>query len=122
MVVFLLSGLWHGANWTFVIWGTLNGLCIALEMIAGKSSGGGRRWPRIFLTFNLISLGWIFFRAKSISDAFYILRHLIPDFIGPDLANLVQQLGASTAYQFNFITTAPGTSSAEHSSNNRPRF
>ncbi len=97
LVVFLLSGLWHGANWTFVIWGALNGLFIAAERFAGPAAESGRwhKIVRIFFTFNLISLGWVFFRAKNVTEAFYILRNILPGFIGPDLLNLMRHVGWS---------------------------
>ena len=82
MVVFVLSGLWHGANWTFIVWGALHGFYI----IAGKYKKyiGVKYFkdiqislPRIFRmisVFLLVSFGWIFFRARNISDAFKIIR------------------------------------------------
>jgi len=79
LATFLLSGLWHGANWTFVAWGAFHGLLIVLARTAGKAV----RLPRaagILLTFHLVVLGWIYFRATSLSDAHYILGRL---FMGP---------------------------------------
>jgi D-alanyl-lipoteichoic acid acyltransferase DltB (MBOAT superfamily) len=89
-VVFLLSGLWHGASWTFVIWGGLHGLYIILEQ-AGRGL-----WPKLtahlrpttfpalptilgsLLTFLLICLTWLFFRANTVADAFLLLSRLFP--------------------------------------------
>lgn len=84
MVTFLVSGLWHGANWTFVIWGGLHGLLLVLET---ASSGLRHRllgamqqgWPRLYggcclaLTFALVTLAWVFFRAKNLDDALFIV-------------------------------------------------
>jgi alginate O-acetyltransferase complex protein AlgI len=93
MLVFTVSGLWHaglgyGVGWTFLVWGALNGAYVW----AGIASAPlwrrlGTSWPRvassralaalrILLTFHLIALGWIFFRARSIEDAVRILRKL----------------------------------------------
>lgn len=74
MVTFLVSGLWHGANWTFVIWGGLNGLFQVTETaIFGKrlrqGSTGWKRWGRIVVTFLLMTVAWTFFKANSIMDA-----------------------------------------------------
>lgn len=92
MVTFLISGLWHGANWTYVIWGGLNGLYLIIEFILTKPFTNVvntlkiNRFPFIlnvfkgFVTFNLICLTWVFFRAKTVSDAFYIITHLFKDF------------------------------------------
>lgn len=79
MVVFLVSGLWHGANWTFVIWGALHGAYLVCErFLAGRPSHprGIARWLRIAATFNLVTLAWIFFRANSVQQAFQVLRGL----------------------------------------------
>ena len=87
LIVFVVSGLWHGANWTFVFWGLLNGLFFLPLMFAGSNRrnldtvAAGKLLPstreaaQILLTFGLTCLAWIFFRAESISHAFdYIVR------------------------------------------------
>ncbi|MGH7782382.1 MAG: MBOAT family O-acyltransferase [Candidatus Binatia bacterium] len=88
MVVFSISGLWHGANWTYVIWGALNGLYLVSSILTTKSrqaalraSGLGRlpgvhRAFGIFCTFHLILLSWVFFRADSAERAFSILSRI----------------------------------------------
>ena len=87
MVVFLLSAFWHGGNWTFLVWGALNCIFIIIEYfykkyiyplsvpVYNKKSIKARLtyYSKVFLTFNLISLGWVFFKAKNISDAGYII-------------------------------------------------
>lgn len=90
MVVFLISGLWHGANWTFVAWGGLHGLYLVLETISRDQRlhwverlGLNNRSAllttlTIFLIFNLTCLAWIFFRANTIGDAVLLIRHLTP--------------------------------------------
>lgn len=87
-LTFLISGIWHGARWTFIVWGALNGLYILVSIwtrnIRKKlcASLGLERWPRlhasiqIAITFSLVCFGWIFFRANSLRDAFYVIRHL----------------------------------------------
>lgn len=86
--VFLLSGLWHGANWTYVIWGALNGAYLIGSILTTKiryrivKSLGLDRIPefhkiiQVGITFSLICFSWIFFRANSLSDAMYIVTHL----------------------------------------------
>jgi D-alanyl-lipoteichoic acid acyltransferase DltB (MBOAT superfamily) len=92
LIVFVVSGLWHGANWTFVIWGALNGIYLLLEIISGanKRNPAGKPWLsncwRMVWTFSLTNLAWIFFRANTVQDAFYILLHL-PDGFGSLFAN-----------------------------------
>ncbi|HEV2705048.1 MAG TPA: MBOAT family O-acyltransferase [Pyrinomonadaceae bacterium] len=90
---FLVSGLWHGANWTYVVWGALNGFYLIAEIQAQRLTGGNmlRRltgtvweWPvravQVGVTFALVCFAWIFFRANSLADAFYIVTHLFDGF------------------------------------------
>lgn len=83
LVVFLLSGLWHGANWTFVVWGALNGVYLVVERLLGASDRKPARarglWqtlPRMALTFHLVLLSWVFFRADDVHTAFVVLRKI----------------------------------------------
>jgi D-alanyl-lipoteichoic acid acyltransferase DltB (MBOAT superfamily) len=83
--VFLISGLWHGADWTFVVWGALNGLyliaAIVLQPLKDRMTRLLRldRMPAlnravgIFTTFALVCLAWVFFRANNVEDAFMIV-------------------------------------------------
>jgi D-alanyl-lipoteichoic acid acyltransferase DltB (MBOAT superfamily) len=64
MITMLLGGLWHGANWTFVVWGGLHGLFLAVERAIG-----GRVAPGRIVTFHLVCGTWIFFRAPSLDGA-----------------------------------------------------
>lgn len=75
MITFLVSGLWHGANWTFVVWGGLHGLAQVLEKLLDK---GKRKLPalRCIGVFLFCCITWVFFRAESFSDAFYLLSAL----------------------------------------------
>lgn len=71
-VTFLISGLWHGANWTFIAWGALNGLYLIAEVLVHRKNRKGI--INVLLTFVLINFTWIFFRANSIDNAFYIIK------------------------------------------------
>jgi len=96
-VVFLISGLWHGANWTFLIWGALHGTYLVMSLVTKSSrtkiikSIGLNQFPlllrflRVFVVFNLVSFAWIFFRAQNVKDAFHVATHL---FAGINLAEL----------------------------------
>lgn len=88
MVVFLASGLWHGAAWTYVIWGAIHGIFRVLGQITWKPRNHllakiGIRpdhpvlvWIRRFNTFVLVSFAWIFFRANSVADAFWLVKNI----------------------------------------------
>ncbi len=76
-IVFLLSGLWHGASWNFIIWGAYHGFFLVIERsffqkVLSKI-GGFASTP---LTFLLIAIGWVFFRIEKVSDAFTYIKKL----------------------------------------------
>jgi len=74
---FLLGGLWHGAGWTFIFWGTLHGLALMIHR-AWKSFGFAmNKYLAWFITFNFVNLTWIFFRAKEWSDAIKVIKGLL---------------------------------------------
>ncbi len=81
-LTFLVSGLWHGASWTFIIWGALHGLYIMIEnmlklQVIGKTKVSFlERIIRIFIVFLLVDFAWIFFRANNLNEAFYIVRNI----------------------------------------------
>ncbi|HXS36031.1 MAG TPA: MBOAT family O-acyltransferase [Flavipsychrobacter sp.] len=89
-IVFVVSGLWHGANWTFIIWGALHGCFIVLGLIIQKISPKKFAVPgfiNVLITFVLVSFAWIFFRANNIHDAFTVARSILiwkkgPFFVG----------------------------------------
>ena len=88
MITFLVSGLWHGANWTFVVWGGLHGLFQIIEKALGidpKGKYANARWMtsfkslRILVTFSLVTFAWIFFRMPTVTDAFYFIGKIFTD-------------------------------------------
>jgi D-alanyl-lipoteichoic acid acyltransferase DltB (MBOAT superfamily) len=86
-LTFLVSGLWHGANWTFVIWGALHGIYIVIENLfklqvkKDQKIGWFNRFMRTFIVFVLVDFAWIFFRANNVTEAFYIVTNIF-DFGG----------------------------------------
>ena len=81
MITFVLSGLWHGANWTFVAWGFLHGLYLVIAQVAAPFTARLTKLPALLktaVTFSLITYAWIFFRANKLADAWYIATHLLP--------------------------------------------
>ena len=80
MLTMLLGGLWHGANWNFIIWGGYHGGLLAAERLAGVDPHRPVAWywriPRAWLTCLLAAIGWVFFRAGSLPDARYVLGQM----------------------------------------------
>jgi len=87
IITFLFSGIWHGVGWGFIIWGALHGFYMAISVLFRPltkkvfkrfniEKNRFFRVVRIFITFNLVSFSWIFFRAKNLVDASYIITHL----------------------------------------------
>ena len=76
-VVFLLSGLWHGASWNFVVWGAYHGVWLVLERIGlGKFYEKIGKIPSVILTFIIVTVGWALFRIENLSDAFTFISRL----------------------------------------------
>lgn len=112
IITFLVSGLWHGANWTFVLWGGIHGVCQVIEKTAKEA------WTAYFekkgasaqimvngkdkvlkavgticstvLTFCIVSYAWMFFRANSITEAWYIAQNMFTDL---SLSSALMQMG-----------------------------
>lgn len=87
IITFLVSGLWHGANWTFVAWGGIHGIAQVVEnaLVVKKyhESKGILRWRRIIFVFGFCSFAWIFFVSNSIGDAFYVILHMLNGISSP---------------------------------------
>ena len=80
MITFLVSGLWHGANYTFIIWGGIHGLGQVAENLTvpkdKRESKGVLRWCRMAAVFVFCSVAWVFFASQSLDDALYVIPHL----------------------------------------------
>lgn len=88
MIVFVVSGFWHGANWTFMAWGFLHGLYLIVALLAAPLlsylEGKGVGWKsrlisgvKVFVTFHLVVLAWVYFRAETVTDAHLILGKVL---------------------------------------------
>lgn len=85
-IIFIVSGFWHGANWTFIVWGALNAIYFLPLLLANKNRqhinvvAYHKKWPsikvflNIILTFGLTTLAWIFFRSENITHAFQYIK------------------------------------------------
>ncbi|PYR26820.1 MAG: hypothetical protein DMF98_07850 [Acidobacteria bacterium] len=95
LLVFLVSGFWHGANWTFIVWGLLHGVLYLVysrawpdsQRLAVQTPGGTSFVPsissllQIAMTFFLTCVAWVFFRAPSVTDGLVILRKIVSDVV-----------------------------------------
>jgi alginate O-acetyltransferase complex protein AlgI len=88
----LFGGLWHGADWTFVVWGAYHGLLLAAERIVdrGRAVTGLARGPRTVLTFLAVMVGWVFFRSRGIHDVSVVLRQMVSPFSGASMLGPAQ--------------------------------
>lgn len=99
-IVFLLSGFWHGASWTFIFWGALHGFYLIVAIITESwrtkinYTLKINLFPKIFKTIQviitccLVAFAWIFFRANNLNDAFYISSNLFTD-LGVDISAIM---------------------------------
>lgn len=97
MTVFVISGVWHGASWTYIIWGFIHGVILVAERIGQRMkalpvlswlNGGGRTaaWTTRIVTFHIVLLSWVFFRASYVQDALHITTQILRDLGDVNLA------------------------------------
>lgn len=77
MIVFTLSGLWHGADWTFVVWGMMHGIMMVIERILGQKLERIPRAVRFIYTFGFVNCAWVFFRADNFEDALNVFKRIL---------------------------------------------
>lgn len=87
MVTFLASGLWHGADWTFIIWGGMHGLALSAEKIfipeKCQRAAGLAKVLNIVVVFCFCTFAWVFFASDSLKDAIYIVKHVFDGILDP---------------------------------------
>ena len=74
LIVYLLSGIWHGADWSFIVWGMMHGIALCLYRLFGKSWDKLPAFIKVFFTFIFVTVAWVFFRAEDLSQAFGFLK------------------------------------------------
>ncbi|TDV40743.1 MBOAT family O-acyltransferase [Actinophytocola oryzae] len=86
LIIFVLTGFWHGANWTYLVWGLYHGALLIIERgfhLDGAPSSRGRAVARRALTLLLVVVGWVFFRSADLPQALTMIGNmLLPDFTG----------------------------------------
>jgi alginate O-acetyltransferase complex protein AlgI len=97
LIIFVATGFWHGANWTFLVWGLFHGALMLIERVGGWGTVTATGPVLVFrraLTFLLVVIGWVFFRAASMSEALTMLRHMfvpsgfgLPEAVSVSLTN-----------------------------------
>ncbi len=98
IVVFLVSGLWHGANWNFVIWGAINGVYLVFGKIVGHRIKI-HSFLKIFICFHLVTFSWIFFRIESFTKSLSIIKRILDlDFHSYDLGAPLYDLFLGTFF------------------------
>ncbi len=109
-ITMLLGGLWHGAGWTFVVWGLLHGIYLVinhlLRHVLGKRTGWGWQAAGFVVTFLAVAVAWVFFRATSIDAALAMLQGLAQAFTAP------QHLPAAVSGTVLVITSQPDEAAA----------
>ena len=99
MLTMLLGGLWHGANWTFVIWGAIHGLGLSAERLGRPRNGRSPAsrpvaiWTQRGVTFAIVCFAWVFFRATSISDALRMISDISISGARPELGTAAVLIG-----------------------------
>jgi alginate O-acetyltransferase complex protein AlgI len=75
----LLGGLWHGANWTFIVWGGVHGVALCINHLTARTFKRQLlpRWLAIVATFHIVAFAWVFFRAPDLATAFKVLLGLV---------------------------------------------
>jgi alginate O-acetyltransferase complex protein AlgI len=95
-ITMLLAGLWHGASFTFLIWGIFQGFCLILERILGiDKMNYSNVWSKIismFITFNVLSIGWIYFRSENLLKANEILKKILSGHIFRGIETLKNEI------------------------------
>lgn len=111
-ITFLISGLWHGADWTYVVWGGLHGIYqiaedIFRQLFAKKSKNNAlKAMGKGILTFAAVDFAWLFFRADSVGEAFGLLGRIFTDFGLSDLLNREMAIGMGMEIADIFVLAA----------------
>lgn len=78
-VTFLVSGVWHGANWTFIVWGCMHGICQIIEKMLNQQRcryGFAGKTVKVLITFLVVNFAWIFFRMPTLGDACGVIARI----------------------------------------------
>ena len=102
LLTFLVSGFWHGASWTFILWGGLHGVFMVIERLLGKRREAIPKPIRIFATFMIVNVLWVLFRAENIGQTMEIYKGMTA-FSNIDLAQLDAVMGHTANINFPVV-------------------
>ena len=112
LIVFLLSGFWHGASWNFVVWGLFHGICMVGSMCIARIRKDKKRiLPPVIgwlVTMTLVNISWIFFRTPSISDACRILMQVFVNPLGGGISEMLSAFGIQGVKALRLLVVLPG--------------
>ncbi|NMD37275.1 MAG: MBOAT family protein [Christensenellaceae bacterium] len=118
MLVFIVSGIWHGANWTFLLWGLLHGIYQVIGKISRKPKDkllsklkiSKNAWyykvSARFITFCSVAIAWVFFKANTVQDAFYIFKEVIKAIPRIAQTNMPRLFLGRSIYFYDFVIGA----------------
>ena len=95
LLTFLIGGIWHGAGWTFILWGALHGVALIIQRVWKKTGLRMHNLLAWFITFNFVNIAWVFFRAESFENAIHVLMGLFGfnGVVWPDFMKALLSLG-----------------------------
>ena len=112
LIVFLLSGFWHGASWNFVVWGLFHGICMVGSICIARIRKGKKRiLPPVIgwlVTMMLVNVSWIFFRTPSISDSCQILMQVFVNPLGGGISETLSAFGIQGVKALRLLVVLPG--------------
>lgn len=112
LIVFLLSGFWHGASWNFVVWGLFHGVCMVGSICIARIRKGKKRiLPPVIgwlVTMMLVNVSWIFFRTPSISDACQILMQVFVNPLDGGILETLSAFGIQGVKALRLLVVLPG--------------
>lgn len=100
MIIFFVSGFWHGAGWTFIVWGLLHGVASVINRFWTRAGFTMNKYLAWFITFMFVNAAWVFFRAPNMDVAFHVLKAMI----GMNGVALPQQLYDALNISWNLPT------------------
>lgn len=109
-ITFFISGIWHGANWTFVLWGAIHGFGLIFENVFSIPKFSSSNFIKKIWIFTIVCFGWIFFRSNTVTDAFEIISDIFSfqNYSLNQLSLYVIPISKNTVFSYDFILSYIG--------------